>query len=311
MNRLTISTLLVSIFTMAFLGSAIAKESAPSQTESKGAEAVEALSAYPKGIRQAIFEITLHPKLVKGVVKIQERASTGFKKLVAGYSKDVQKDLYQLGRFPRLLNEITAGGKKTAKQIKKLVKRYPPEIHKIAVKLGTEDFSLLVKIQGLNNEANQEFRVLLKDFPAKVKEAFLKILQHPEILLIMGKYPHLVEEAFQAGKKSPEHGMKKAGVIMDKAKAGNAKALKNYSDKTTQHQRALAALQKADAQFTQERNRGFDEVLDPRKAVQVDVNFNPYYYPYLGGYGIGLYDYPYWFGYPGWGFDGYNWDTWY
>jgi len=297
---------LALIFTLSPITGGAAQNPAAPAADKASAD-LHGLTTYPLDIRKAILELCIHPKVLAGISKIQSQSALAFKKLLSSYPKAFQKQFYELARFPKLVNELTAGGKKTEAQVKKWIKPYPGRIHKFAIQAATKNFDLLNQIQSLNNQADKEFAALIKDAPERVRSAVLKVLQHPEILIVLNKYPKLAKEVAQAHAKNPELGMKEAHQVLNKVQKGNAKALKNWPDKNEQHQRALAALEKSEASFDKEYDKGFDQVLDPAKAVQWNVNYNPIYYPYLGSYGMGLYEYPYWFGFPGWGFDGYDW----
>ncbi|MDX1387283.1 MAG: hypothetical protein R3257_06800, partial [bacterium] len=229
-------------------------------------------------------------------------AASELRKMIGSKPREFQSQVYQLIRFPKLLLELVAGGPKTPKQISKITRTYPKEIHKIAQNLTRNHYDLLKKIDEINLASTKKFDALIQNYPPQTKAAFLKILQHPVILDILSKnlkYSYLLGDAYAqgeaAGKQSRE-GVAPPARKKDEIAAASRKrelALDPQAEK----------LSKAANEFVSKANIQLDAVLDPKKATQVNVQYDPYFNSYWNAAPT-FYDYPYWYGFPDWGYWG-------
>lgn len=277
------------------LGGSYAQDKAAQSTSPKIPKGIEALSTYPLALRQAILEVALYPSLLNQVASIQAKAGEAFRRLVANQPQDFQTKVYEISRFPKLINEITAGGKKTPDQVKGLLTDYPREIHPIALELSKKNSDLLEKIEELNFQSNRSFEALIQSYPEATRAAFLQILQHPEILRVLTRYPQFTAHA---GQTRLDHGQTtQAGYnalrkeLQEENNQARSSALQTADSDPALTQAARDFSRKADLEFNQE--------LDPKKAVQANMDYIPYPRAYLDDY-PGFYANPYWFGYPDW-----------
>ncbi len=256
----------------------------------------EALMAYPLKIRQAVIEVSLYPKLIEEIRALQQNSARQFQSWIAPFDRKQQIELYQLSRFPKLINEIVVDAAGNPKQIETLSQVYPKEIHHAALTWGTQHLDLLKKINDLNQSNNQQFSQLLQGYPPEAKQAFMILLQHPDTLDILTKNPGLAAQLGTLAKQQNPTAQKKFSALSPELQQKNTVALDPQA----------AALQAAAKSFTDKADTEFNEVLDPSKAAQMNVNYDPYYSSYWS-LTPGFYDNPYWYGAPGWGYGGWSW----
>lgn len=298
-----ISAKFLLLFLVSFPLSLWAKDLDPQKVSSTGPPtSIEALEAYPSDIRQAALEVSLHHNLLIEVKGIQSQAATQLRKMIGTQPREFQNQVYQLIRFPKLILELTAGGPKTPKQIRGILQTYPKEIHKIAQNLTRNHFSLLKKIDEINQASNKKFEALIANYPPQTRKAYLKILQHPVILDILSKnlkYSYLLGQAYEQGKE--------AGKQSRAAVTASARKKDDIASAARKRELALdpqsEELTKAANEFVAKADTQLDTVLDPKKAVQVNVTYDPYFNSYWNAY-PGFYNDPYWYGFPDWGYWG-------
>lgn len=275
-----------------FLGEA--KEQEPSPPEG-----AEALMAYPKKVRQAALEVALHPHLLLEVKAIQNKATKQLKDLIKKEPLETQKEVYRVIRFPILVMELTAGGPKSAAQVRSIVKTYPKDIRGPATRVTRNHYDLLKRVYEINQKSNRQFEGLIKDYPTETRRAFLVLLQHPVALDILARHPNY---SYLLGKKYAEGGEPAAGrlkAVQETARTKDVAAAKRSQQELRLDPKAQM-LDAAAKDFVAKADRPLSEVMDPKKAAQMNVNYVPYPYPVadeMPSFGAD----PYWYGYPDWG----------
>lgn len=270
------------------------KEPAPSPPEG-----TEALMAYPKKVRQAALEVSLHPHLLTEVKAIQNKATKQLKDLIKQEPLDIQKQIYRVIRFPVLVMELTAGGPKSAAQVRSIVKTYPKEIQGSAIQVTKNHYDLLKQVYEINQKSNRQFEGLIQAYPAETRQAFLTLLQHPVALDILARNPNY---SYLMGKKYAEGSKPAAGRLKEVKETARTKdvAAAKRSQQELRLDPQAKMLDAAAKDFVAKADRPLSEVMDPKKAAQMNVNYVPYPYPVadeLPSFGAD----PYWYGYPDWG----------
>ena len=265
-------------------------------TSSKLPPSIDALKAYPKAIRMDILEVSLHHNLLLEVKAIQNDAIESLGKLIGKEPRKFKEQVLRILRFPRLVRELGTGGVKSNSQINAILKPYPREIHKEARALARNHYKLLAQLTQINADSDKRFRKAIEGYPEKTKQAFLKVLQHPPILHILTKNPKYTYQLGQAYATGHDSGKNTLSQVSPQARKKD-----QIAEATRKQELALdpqaEKLNKAAQEFTKKANAGLDEVLDPKKAVQVNATFNPYFYGYESA-GPNFYSDPYWYGYP-------------
>ncbi len=258
----------------------------------------EALMAYPKEVRQAALEISLHQNLLVEVKSIQIDAIAQLKKLLQGQPESMQKDVYQVIRFPKLVLELTAGGPKTSKQINQLVKGYPKEIRKPASLLARNQYDLLKNIVAISQEANKKFTDLIKSYPEETRKAFNIMLQHPKALDILARNPNYTYSLGKAYAAKEDAAAKRIQAVDPVARKKDVAAGARSQQELNIDPEA-EKLDKAANEFVAKANQPLSEVMDPKKAAQMNISYVPYPYP-VGDQFPSFGADPYWYGYPDW-----------
>ena len=261
---------------------------------------IEAIMAYPEAVRKAALEVSLHQHLLLEIKNIEHDSHGQLKQLIAGKPRRFQDQVYQMVRFPNLIMEITAGGPKSSKALNSILSPYPREIRGIAKNFSKNQFALLKKIDAINQAANKKFDSLTQDYPAETKKAFLIVLQHPVILNILSKNP---KASYVLGKQyseaSPEAKSRLAAVTPAAQKRDAAAAAARKQE--CHLDPACEKLEETAKDFVAKADEPLEKVQDPKKMVQVNVTYDPYFNSYWNG-APSFYDYPYWYGFPDWGY---------
>jgi hypothetical protein len=277
-----------------------AKTADTSATQAKDPFAVEALNGFPLAIRQATLEVALHANLLQEVLKIQKADVEQFKSWIKPLPEKTQRQFYQVARFPKLINELVTIGSADPKRIDGLLKDYPAEIHSAAKDLARTQLPLLKKINDVNYSSNEQFEKLIRDYPAQTRQAYQVVLQHPVILETLARHPdysYLVGHVYGS---NTAQGQKRVNQVQPGARKKDQGAATAQKQKLAESP-AEKTIDAAANKFCQEANAPLDEVEDPSKAVQVTAKYDPYFFDYYGNT-PGFYNYPYWYGFPAWGY---------
>lgn len=257
--------------------------------------AVEALDGFPRFVRQAVLEVALHQNLLVEVLKIQQRAGEQLKSWIKPLPREDQKKVYQVIRYPKLLNELASDG---------TYQGFPKEVQGSAKYLLKNQLPLLKKIDQLNHVSDEAFENLIKDYPPETRKAYQVVLQHPVILAILSRhhqYGYLLGHIYGTQSTRGRERLTKVAPAARKKDQVVEATKKRALSQDPAGQELTAAAEK----FVREADTPLDEVEDPKKAVQINIQYDPMFYDYFGA-GPSLYDYPYWYGFPDWEYP-YDW----
>lgn len=90
----------------------VSAEQAPGDKADPGQEMLPLLAAYPKPLRQAILELSVHPALLAKLEKREAKAP--LEPLVAGLSKEVQQAAASVAKYPDILKVLQENAPATA-----------------------------------------------------------------------------------------------------------------------------------------------------------------------------------------------------
>ncbi len=259
-------------------------------------EAIEALVLYPEATRNDILEATLHPELLIRIRAIQQETGQQFQDLITPYPKEVQQMLWDLTRYPDLIRRMTMLERNDNKGLNQVLENYPEVIYQRAKDAFSNYYSVLKRIDDIEQASNAAFANLLKGYAPRTQEAYKALLKLPEVLTILSDHIDLVVIAGDLYRKDPaliRHKADSLNLVVAQQQARDLADWKASLESNTNIDEDLAAVGE---EFAGE--YGYDdEYYDYRgddlyydEAVNEPVVIREYYY----------YNYPYWFGYPTW-----------
>lgn len=257
------------------------------QGQSQG---LETLATSSEELRQAAMEAAAYPNVLWEMDREQKRASEQFQRLIAPYPRKTQEKIYDLVRYPSLVEDLVEGGPKSKDQIKDMTRNLPKGVQDAAKELGAKEYALLRDIRNLNLESERDLENSMQNIPESSRQAYRKLLGHPEILRALSDDRDLTLALGDAYRANPAQAQAKLKEFSAQVARQQEEALSDYRQTLANDPQAREDLKKSAKAFAKE--NGYDDRDDyypppPASSSQtvVNININPY---------------PYWFGYPYW-----------
>ncbi len=267
--------------------------------------AINALALYPDSVKLQIFQACEYPAIIVNVASLQKNSSTVFADMLGSYPKKKQEDIWNLSRYPNLISRLVQGGQKSKEDMETILSSYPSEIHDIAIKYGTDEYDLLLKVDALQIQTNQQFQQIINSYPEDVQKTFTNLLQLPEVMNILNDHLSLTVRVGDHFRRDPDWVMHKSDSnALAQAKI-NAEQLNDWKQTVQQDTAAQNELRQAANDYADSNGYVTNDVDAPVDENSVD-NYSVYPYSYWFGYPT-WYPYAYWYPYPYW----YDWGFYY
>ncbi len=261
------------------------------QVAAENQMAVNALVLYPQETRQSILEATLYPEALIKLESIQKTTSESFKNLVEQYPQETQETIWDLTRYPELIPNLVQLGFDQSSEVDLLTNNYPEIIHSRIWDAYSNHFTLLVRINELQQSANRAFGILLSDYPGPAQEAFSTLIDLPEVLTLLTENIRLSILVGDLYRADPEWLLHKTDSLNMVVARQNAQELEDWQESLKEDPEAKQELETSAKEFA-EANAYDDLYYDGEEAYANEAQTQIVEYHY--------YHYPFWFGYPYW-----------
>lgn len=260
--------------------------------------AINAIVMYPESIRIDIFEACMYPAAIVNIASLQKSSSSDFAKLVSPLKKEEQEVYWNISRYPGLISKLVKGGKKSETQIKTILADYPTDIHKDAMEYGTRHYEMLQRIDAIQDETNNRFDQIIADYPKTTQDAFVELLQYPEVISLLNEHLNLTVRAGDRYRRNPKLLLHKADSLNLAITRKNAEDVAAWKEDIEKNPDEAADLKNAATEYSKE-NGYTQEEINTAPSPEYVSNYNCYPYPYWFGYPV-WYPYQYWYPYPFW-----------
>lgn len=284
------------------------------------------IAALPDSVRGAAIEACHQPEILVKAEAVQQGTSEAFRQLTDDYTKAEQKRLWDLARYPALVNEIATGGKKSKEDLEAIAPRYPIEIQPTVKAYGRKHYEVISEINNLYQNSETEFRNILAPYSDSIRNAYLKLSRHPEVLHTLANNMHLAVVLGEMQRTDAA----KTSIMLDSVRAQHKqqaeKEREAWKKGLEAEPKARQEMEQAAREFVAETEGNSDEedIDDVYKTAEEKSREQPiperiewgepdvannYYtqpYPYWFGY-PGWYGYPFWYPYPYWYHTGFYW----
>ncbi len=259
-------------------------------------QAIEALSLYPREVREAIFLVAASPDGVVRTAGIQARSSASFAGLLAGLPQEEQKSFWDVSRYPGLIDELVAGGGKPADEITSILVSWPAEIREAAQACATTHFDILVQVRQVRTAAEQAFDAAIAAYPAETRDAYRTLVGMPEVFTLLNENMSMTVLVGSLYRHDPVALRARIETLGLEAARKNAEALEDWKKELAENPEALEELKASAEDFAEEYGADTETISEPVSQTRLNVVIEPY--PYWYGY-------PYWYPYPYWYYWGY------
>jgi len=279
--------------------------------------ALATVANYPDSIRIDLLKACQNTELLMKMASVQENSSKLFRQIMDKYPKEEQEDLWNLARYPELISKIVDGENKSKEQLKTISNSYPPEIQKITIDFGRQHLNVLKEMDLLYKKSNDNFDKLLANETDNTKNAYKKLLRHPDVLSTLSSNIRLSNILGKLYKSDPEYTrlmLESMKIKQDMQRVKETEEWKNGLEKNPEAKREMEQVAK---EFIKDytSNVNDDDIYNIRNEKQVIIYNEPpktYHpinpYPYWFGYPW-WYDFPYWYPYPYWYNFGFYWNS--
>ncbi len=274
------------------------KERLLEQIRDEEKDAIEAIALYPEKERSMILEASMHPEVLVRLQNMQAKTASDFRGLINYLSEEDQKKVFNISRFPILMYMICdKEKKKTQHQMEEILADYPDDIRADALYLNDNYFGLLVEVNRLYGESDEAFKNALSTYPASIQENYKKLIELPEVMMIMSNNLNMTVLLGDLYRSNPEQIKKELDSLNIVVAEQKAKELNDWKESLENDPEAMAEYEKASQEFASEHGYTESEYSGTLpERYQTDVYIYHVWQPY-----------PYWFGCPWW----YTYDCWY
>lgn len=225
--------------------------------------------------------------------------------MMSSYPKNQQEDIWNLSRYPNLISRIVQGGQKSNADLETIFSSYPQEIHDVALKYGTNNYDLLLKVDALQTQTNQQFQQIINSYPSDVQQTFTNLLQLPEVMNLLNDHLSLTVRVGDHFRRDPDWVMHKSDSTAQAQAKLNTEQLNDWMQTIHQDTAAQNELKQAANDYADSNGYNTGDVDAPVDESAVN-NYSVYPYSYWFGY-PSWYPYAYWYPYPYW----YDWGFYY
>ena len=256
---------LAAIIFLAFCSSGVAQDPQPPANVSADVQAlrdlakadptaVDALVLYTPDVRSAVFQVCTQPDLLVTMDRIQEKASTSFRRAISCLTPAEQKMAFDIARYPGLASDLatTHAGEDSFQSI---ILRYPTAVHSAAMALATRRPScdVLTAVADLQSGVHGAYLGLIADYPEETATAADLLLDYPEILSLLGEYMNQTVLIGKIYRKDPAFVTKRSGELGKEVADRNAQSLADWKAMLAENPQATGDLTEAAAAFAAEK----------------------------------------------------------
>ncbi|PHN08216.1 hypothetical protein [Flavilitoribacter nigricans] len=263
--------------------------------EANDKAAIEALVMYPQDTRSDILEAAKYPELLIKIESLQNKTSRQFRQLIASLDQDQQNTLYDLARYPGLVSRLALAEEIGARNIEDILVDYPEVIHARARQAFRRYGGLLLEMDEMHLAADHQFNVLIATYPSDTREAYLDLVDLPEVLSLLTENIRMTILVGDLYRKDPEQLNRQMDSLNLVVAEANTRELETWQKSVGEDPEVMAELRTASEEFAEE--YGYDDVYyaydDMYAEEEPDRDkyvIEQYFY----------YNYPYWFGFPNW-----------
>jgi hypothetical protein len=250
------------------------------------------IAPYSADVRQAILLASQHPQTLTALQKNQSQTVDAFHNLINGFDKKKQVWFYTITRYPDLLHMLATLPKKKDKEaVYQILPSQDADLKEAAWELYKSKKKDLIKLDGINTSAQQNFAQSIIDLDAPTKAAFKKLSNMPDVLTLLTNNINLTTRLGQHYKRNPEACNDRLAALHDSLNVQNQYEMAAYKKQMADDPKAQDELSQAAKDYATE--NGIDV---PTQQTDESDNENYYANPYS-----------YWFGYPDW----YSYPLWY
>lgn len=250
------------------------------------------IAPYNIDVRQAILQASQYPQTLTALQTNQSRTVASFHQLIGGFDQKKQNWFYTITRYPDLLHNLATLPKKSDKQaVYKLLPNQDADLQESAWELYKTKKKELIKLDGINISARQDFDKTIENLDPQAKDAFTKLSTMPDVLTLLTNNIDLTTRLGAHYKSNPEALNERLAALHDSLNVQNQYEIAAYKKQMADDPKAQDELSQAAKDYASE--NGYD--VPSQQSDEAD-NENYYANPYS-----------YWFGYPGW----YSYPLWY
>ena len=249
-------------------------------------EALATLALADEPMRDAILEVSLHPRAVERIASISQDSSDRFRERMNEIPRSKQKGIWELVRYPDLVDALVLGGRPSRGSIDEVVAPYPEEIRDIAKRTALHDFNLLNDIAHIRSDAERETSKLIATLPLSAQANFETLIHRPELMTALADHPALLHELGSRYRDDPFETRAAFDRYHEEETARNEEAIAEWRGAIEDDPEAREELIESAEQFADE--EGYESPTETQRVVErTEVHY--YHHPY-----------PYWFGTPYW-----------
>ena len=243
---------------------------------------ITSVATYRDDVRQSVLQVSQYPQILDKLAQQQANSEQAFNNLTQSYGQTKQGWFYDIARFPDVLHSLAVlpiGADQAT--VQDIAKTLPANLQETAWKLYRHHHDDLVRVDKLDQQADQSFANLIAPLDAPAQTAFRQLINMPDVLSL------LTQQLDQTTKLGLDYQANPDGVAQsladqhEKIDAQNKQDLAEYQRQLDQDPQARQELAQAGTAYAQANG------INPNPAWPN----NPVYY---GN------PYSYWFGYPGW-----------
>ncbi|MFD2933994.1 hypothetical protein [Spirosoma flavum] len=258
----------------------------PPSASSNAQTIVSAIAPYRDDVRRSVLLVSEQPQILTGLAQQRATSQQAFGNLIQSYGQNKQGWFYDLARYPDVLHELAilpAGSTESA--VKAMTKNLSADSQESAWKLYRHHHDDLVKVDNLNQQAQQAFDNLIGPLDIPTQQAFRQLLDMPDVLTQLTDQLDKTAQLGEAYRNNPDQVTKDLTALHDSLIVQNQHEIADYQNELNQDPQAKQELQQAGQAYAQA--NGYNTGINPNPAW---VNSSYYYQN----------PYPYWFGYPSW-----------
>jgi hypothetical protein len=250
------------------------------------------IAPYNADVRQAILVASQYPQTLTALQKNQSQTVAAFHQLISGFDKKKQVWFYTITRYPDLLHTLaTLPNKKDKQAVYQILPSQDADLKEASWELYKSKKKDLIKLDGINVAAQQDFAQSIQNLDAPAKDAFKKLSVMPDVLTLLTNNIDLTTRLGRHYKSNPEACNDRLAALHDSLNVQNQYEMAAYKTQMADDPKAQDELSQAAKDYATE--NGIDV---PTQQTDESDNENYYANPYS-----------YWFGYPDW----YSYPLWY
>lgn len=289
------------------MGSAAAQDGSPLLTHllHTEEETLHAIALYPVDERSAILIVAQHPGLLARLAAIQVESQTQFREIITDMPKDDQLAMYSISRFPDLLQRWYNASDQSVNGLPPLMVDFPGAVQEDMLQMVTFYPAELQRSYRLLAGAEIQAEQVLTTVPAATRDAFLRVLQLPEVMILLTDHMAatvLLGDLYQQDNRAVTQVLDSLQLVLAQAETA---ALQEWTETIMSDSAAFNEFQAAAATYAEEQGYAAPASDDASAIVETTVTVQYLWrpYPYWLGWPY-WYTYAYWYPYPwyDWGY---------